>query len=115
MGLGFLSTSYTGRPGKVALSGNFLGAVRNIRVKNPNHFTLPEKHVWSPVYLALFLSVNLTKRHILSINTIDKITYVCYTENKLENKIKILTNNNKNKNKKENYGNTNNKITKQSD
>ena len=32
-GLKILSTSYTGRPGKIALKGNFLGAVRNIRVK----------------------------------------------------------------------------------
>ncbi len=37
----------------------------------------------------------------ISINTIDKNRNVCYTENKLENKTKILTNN-KNKNKKEN-------------
>ena len=42
-GLGFLSTSYTGNPGKVALTGNFLGCVRNIRVKNPNHFMLLKK------------------------------------------------------------------------
>ena len=36
----------------------------------------------------------------LSINTIDKIAHVCYTQIKLENKINILTNNNKNKNKR---------------
>ncbi|MBQ3413487.1 GTPase ObgE [Candidatus Saccharibacteria bacterium] len=36
-GLEFLSTSYAGRPGKIVASGdNFLGAVRNIRVKNSN-------------------------------------------------------------------------------
>jgi len=35
----------------------------------------------------------------LSINTIDKITHVCYTQDKLENKIKILTNNKKNQQK----------------
>ena len=33
-GLGFSSTSYAGNPGKLALAGNFLGCVRNIRVKN---------------------------------------------------------------------------------
>jgi len=36
----------------------------------------------------------------LSINTIDKITHVCYTQDKLENKIKILTNKNKNQQKR---------------
>ena len=36
-GLEILSTSYAGRPGKIALKGNFLGAVRNIRVKISNH------------------------------------------------------------------------------
>ena len=44
-GLEILSTSYTGRPGKIALKGNFLGAVRNIRVKISNHFMLLEKHM----------------------------------------------------------------------
>ena len=44
-GLKFLSTSYAGNPGKVALMGNFLGCVRNIRVKNLNHFMLLEKQV----------------------------------------------------------------------
>ena len=42
-GLEILSTSYAGRPGKVALKGNFLGAVRNIRVKISNHFNDTEK------------------------------------------------------------------------
>ena len=42
-GLEFLSTSYAGRPGKIALKGNFLGAVRNIRVKISNHFMLTRK------------------------------------------------------------------------
>ena len=36
-GLEILSTSYTGRPGKLVLKGNFLGAGRNIRVKISNH------------------------------------------------------------------------------
>ena len=44
-GLEILSTSYAGRPGKIALKGNFLGAGRNIRVKISNHFMLPEKQV----------------------------------------------------------------------
>ena len=35
-GLEILSTSYAGNPGKVALKGNFLGCVRNIRVKISN-------------------------------------------------------------------------------
>ena len=39
-------------------------------------------------------SVCLTNYDILNINTIDKITHVCYTQNKLENKINILTNHN---------------------
>lgn len=47
-----------------------------------------------------FTEVNLTKLPLFSINTIDKIAHVCYTQDKLENKIKILTN--KNKQKKEN-------------
>ena len=42
---------------------------------------------------------DLTKCNILSIKGIDKINQVCYTQNKLENKTNILTNN---KNKKEN-------------
>ena len=37
-GLEILSTSYTGRPGKIAPKGNFLGSVRNIRVKISNRF-----------------------------------------------------------------------------
>ncbi len=37
--------SYTGNPGKLALAGNFLGCVRNIRVKNPNHFMLLKKQI----------------------------------------------------------------------
>ena len=40
----------------------------------------------------------MTNLGILSINTIDKITHVCYTQNKLEHKTNILTNN---KNKKQ--------------
>ena len=43
MGLGFLSTSYAGWPGKITLSGNFLGTVWNIRVKNPNQFYIARK------------------------------------------------------------------------
>ena len=39
-----------------------------------------------------FTSVNLTNHQKLSINTIDFFSKVCYTEDKLENKIKILTN-----------------------
>ena len=42
-GLEFLSTSYAGRPGETALEGSSLGAVRNIRVKNSNHFMHPRK------------------------------------------------------------------------
>ena len=45
-------------------------------------------------FLYIFTPVNLTNHHILSINTIDKITHVCYTQNKLENKTNILTNHN---------------------
>ena len=41
-GLEFSSTSYAGRPGKVALKGDFLGAVRNIRVEISNHFYAPK-------------------------------------------------------------------------
>ena len=41
---------------------------------------------------------DLTKCNILSIKGIDKINQVCYTQNKLENKTNILTNN---KNKQE--------------
>ena len=37
-GLEILSTSYAGRPGKIALKGNFLAVVRNIRVKISNQF-----------------------------------------------------------------------------
>ena len=44
-GLEFLSTSYAGQPRKTAASGSFLGAVRNIRVKNSNHFMLQKKQV----------------------------------------------------------------------
>ena len=39
------------------------------------------------------LPVNLTKPSKLSITAIDKISQVCYTEDKLENKTNILTNN----------------------
>ena len=42
-GLEFSSTSYTGRPGKTALKGSFLGAGRNIRVENSNHFMLQKE------------------------------------------------------------------------
>ena len=42
-GLEFLSTSYAGQPGKPAPKGSFLGAGRNIRVKNSNHFHASEK------------------------------------------------------------------------
>ena len=52
--------------------------------------------------------VYLTDLDILSINTIDKITHVCYTQNKLENKTNILTNHNKNKNKGKQNDHTNN-------
>ena len=45
------------------------------------------------------MSVNLTNHQKLSINTIDFFRKVCYTENKLENKTKILTNKNKNNKK----------------
>ena len=52
----------------------------------------------------LIIPAYLTNRDNFSINTIDKITNVCYTQNKLENKTKILTNNKnkQNKNKKDN-------------
>lgn len=43
VGLEFSSTSYAGRPGKTALKGSFLGAGRNIRVENSNHFYTSEK------------------------------------------------------------------------
>ena len=33
-----------GNPGKIALTGNFLGCVRNIRVKNPNQFSYYQKN-----------------------------------------------------------------------
>ena len=46
--------------------------------------------------MTIFTPVCLTKSQKLSINSIDKIKKVCYTKSKLENKIKILTNNNKN-------------------
>ena len=42
-GLEFLSTSYAGRPGEPPLRGEPLGAGRNIRVKNSNHFMLQKK------------------------------------------------------------------------
>ncbi len=45
VGHGFSSTSYAGRPGKSALKGRFLGASRNIRVENSNHFIHPKKQV----------------------------------------------------------------------
>lgn len=41
----------------------------------------------------ILISVNLTNPQKISINYIDKIAKVCYTKNKLENKIKNLTNN----------------------
>ena len=44
-GLEFSSTSYTGRPGKTVLKDGFLGAGRNIRVENSNHFMPPKKQV----------------------------------------------------------------------
>ena len=47
----------------------------------------------------IFIPVNLTIEQNISINSIDKIAKVCYTKIKLENKIKILTNN-KNKHDK---------------
>jgi hypothetical protein len=56
VGLGFLSTSYTGNPGKLALEGNFLGCVRNIRVKNPNQILYYQKNTRRPLardYLAI--------------------------------------------------------------
>ena len=42
-GLEFLSTSYAGRPGETVPKDSSLGAVRNIRVKNSNHFHDSEK------------------------------------------------------------------------
>lgn len=51
VGLEFSSTSYTGRPGKVALTGNFLGAVRNIGVENSNQFKHQKKQIPSPVHI----------------------------------------------------------------
>ena len=42
-GLEFLSTSYTGAPGEPSLRDEPLGHVRNIRVKNSNHFMLQKK------------------------------------------------------------------------
>ena len=50
MRLEILSTSYTGRPGKIALKGNFLGAVRNIRVKISNQFILLKIYMWLPTH-----------------------------------------------------------------
>ena len=45
-GLEFLSTSYTGKPRKSALKGDFLGCGRNIRVKNSNQIIkTPEKQI----------------------------------------------------------------------
>ena len=53
--------------------------------------------------MALISSINLTNHENFSINTIDKIANVCYTQIKLEHKTNILTNKTKtNKNKKEN-------------
>ena len=42
-GLEFSSMSYAGRPGKTALKGSFLGAVRNIRVENSNQGMLQKE------------------------------------------------------------------------
>ena len=44
-GLEFLSTSYTGQPAEPPLRGEPVGGVRNIRVKNSNHFMLQKKQV----------------------------------------------------------------------
>ena len=49
------------------------------------------------------ISVNLTNLGDFSINTIDKITHVCYNKRQLDNKTKNLTNN-KNKNNKKQKG-----------
>ena len=54
--------------------------------------------------IVIAASVILTNSTIFSINTIDKLNKVCYTKIKLENKIKILTNNT---NKKENKNDRN--------
>ena len=54
----------------------------------PYHKRLPHPGVF-------FTPVNLTNPPKLSINTIDFFGKVCYTGNKLENKIKILTNKSK--------------------
>ena len=43
LGLEFSSTSYAGRPGEPPLRGEPLGAVRNIRVENSNHFMMPRE------------------------------------------------------------------------
>ena len=54
--LEILSTSYAGRPGKFALKGNFLGAVRNIRVKISNRFyTIKKIGYGHPFHYILFL------------------------------------------------------------
>ncbi|MBR3236258.1 TatD family hydrolase [Candidatus Saccharibacteria bacterium] len=42
-GLEFLSTSYTGAPAEPSLRDEPVGHVRNIRVKNSNHFMHPKK------------------------------------------------------------------------
>ena len=44
-GLEFSSTSYAGQPAEPPLRGEPVGGVRNIRVENSNHVTIPEKQV----------------------------------------------------------------------
>ena len=47
-GLEFLSTSYAGAPREPSLRDEPLGPVRNIRVKNSNHFMIQKEMIQSP-------------------------------------------------------------------
>ena len=71
-GLEFLSTSYAGRPGKIVASGdNFLGAVRNIRVKNSNQdFMLSNQQLADASLPTITLNPN-TLKDIWTVEEVD--------------------------------------------
>ena len=86
-GLEILSTSYAGKPGKVALTGDFLGYVRNIRVKISNHFMILSKIGFGhPPEISL-----CSEKTVLI--CLSRITLSCYNESAIFNYLTKWQNN----------------------